>query len=247
MGRVLKGLGLVTLVFLLFVALVHGVLMAKRRHTPETMNAFHDWPVIGGFFPKEVIHEKPPTPEEIREKDAAAWLQDSRNEFQMPAPATTDEVEALVRELKDARSQADAAKARHDAEKADLERARKDLESDRQAVHATGDLIASKLTELNALRSELDRERISLQTTEIRNFKMLAAMYEAMPPEDAAKRLAELEEDTASRLLAKMSDRKAGSILAAMEAPRAVLITKRLQALPAEEEKKAPAASTRSR
>ena len=64
MGRVLKAFGVVFVLFLVFVGLVHGVLVARRRHTPETLNAFHDWPVIGGFFPKHDVEEKPPSPEE---------------------------------------------------------------------------------------------------------------------------------------------------------------------------------------
>jgi flagellar motility protein MotE (MotC chaperone) len=251
MGRVLKALGLVLVSFLVFIGLLHGVLVVRHRHTPEALNSFHDWPVIGGFFPKQTVQEKQETPEERREKEAAAWLEDSRNEFKMPPPVTTAEVETLVRELKDARSQADEAKERYTAGKSDLDRARKEVETERKLVHETGDLISTKLNDIKADAAELDRQRRFVEGAETKNFKMLAAMYEAMPPEEAAKRLGgqdskgsdSLDVDTAARLLSKMPDKKAGKILGAMDTPRAVLITKKLQALPREEAARPPTAA----
>lgn len=231
MGRVLKALGIVMAAFLVFVGLLHVVLFARGRHTPEALGAFHDWPVLGGFFPKHAPHEAPPTPEERREADATAWLRDSRNEFKLPPPFTTEQIEALVRELKDAKTQADATRARFEAEQADLDRVKKEVESNRQALNATADTLLAESSKLKAERDELDRERTFVKDEEIRNFKTLAAMYEAMPADDAAKKLAELDVDVVAKVIARMTERKAGRILAAMDTPRAVAITKKLQAL----------------
>src|ERR1700674_3982122 len=122
MKRVLMVLGAVFVAFLVFVGLLHGVLVVRHRHTPEALNAFHDWPVIGGFFPEHAVEEAQPSPDERRQKEAAAWLQDARTEFRLPPPFTTEQVETLVRELKDARSQAEATKTKYEAEQADLDR-----------------------------------------------------------------------------------------------------------------------------
>jgi flagellar motility protein MotE (MotC chaperone) len=207
------------------------------------MGAFHDWPVLGGFFPKHAPDAPLPTPEERREAEATAWLRDSRNEFKLPAPFTTEQVETLVRELKDAKAQADAARARFEAEQTDLDRVRKEVEGNRQALNKTAEELLAESGKLIAERSELDQERIFVRDQEIRNFKTLAKMYEAMPADDAAKKLAELDVDVVAKVISQMEERKAGRVLAAMETPRAVLITKKLQSIGPE--KPGPAAKSR--
>jgi flagellar motility protein MotE (MotC chaperone) len=243
MARILQTLGIVFGAFLAFVGLLHGTLAARHRYTPEGLGAFHEWPVIGGFFPKHVEKEAPETPEERRERDAALWLQDARNEFKLPTPFAAEQIETLVREHKDARSQADAARTRYDAERADLERLKKDAEADREALHKTADEIEKRVKSLATDSDELTRERTFVRAAEIKNFKTLATMYESMPAEDAAQRLDELDEETAAKLVSQMSERKAGRILAAMKTPRAVLITKKLQALSPEKNATSAAAS----
>lgn len=225
------GLGILCAALLVFVGLLHGVLFARGRHTPEAMGSFHDWPVIGGFFPKHVPEEKPPSLSERREKQAVAWLADSRNDLKLPPPFTTEQIESLVREAKDARSQADAARARHDALSADLERAAKEFEGNRQALNLAADTVEREARNLQASRDELDRYRTFVREQEMANFKTLAAMYEAMPPEDAAQKLQALDDEVTAKVVGGMSERKAGRILAAMDTPRAVAVTKKLQAM----------------
>jgi flagellar motility protein MotE (MotC chaperone) len=231
MNRVLNVLGMVMAGFLIFVGLLHGVLFARGRHTPEAMASFHDWPVIGGFFPKHVEEAAPRSPAERREADASEWLRDSRNEFQLPSPFTAEQIETLVRELKDAKTQAEATRARFEAEQTDLDRVRKEVEGNRQALNKTAEELLAESGKLIAERTELDQERIFVRDQEIRNFKTLAKMYEAMPADDAAKKLAELDVDVVAKVVSQMDERKAGRVLAAMDTPRAVLITKKLQAI----------------
>jgi flagellar motility protein MotE (MotC chaperone) len=241
MRHVLSGLGILCGATLVFVGLLHGVLFARGRHDPETLGSFHDWPVIGGFFPKHVPLEKPPTPEERREKNAAAWLADARNEFKPPAPFSAEQIETLVRELKDARAQADAARARHDAEAADLDRATRELQSNQQALTQTAETLEREAKNLAASRDELDRYRTFVREQEIKNFKTLAAMYESMPPEDAAQKLQSLDDEVTAKVIHGMSERKAGKVLGAMDTPRAVAITKKLQAMGPEKPLASPA------
>jgi flagellar motility protein MotE (MotC chaperone) len=245
MGRVFQVFGGALVALLVFVGLLHGVLLVRHRYTPEALGAFHEWPVIGGFFPKQAVKEAAETPDERREREAATWLRDARNDLDLPPGFSTEQLETLVRELKDARSQADAAKTRYDAERADLERLKKEVEADKQAIHAAADEIDKRVKGLAAERDELFRLRTHVKDDEKRNFTTVAKMYEAMPPEDAAKRLDELDDETAAKLVAQMSDRRAGRILAAMQTPRAVLITKRLQALSPETTKAPGEAGTK--
>jgi flagellar motility protein MotE (MotC chaperone) len=234
MARTFQFLGIAMAAYLGFVGLLHGVLAARGRYTKESLGAFHDWPLIGGFFPKAPPAAPPVSPAERREQRAIDWLADSRNEFRLPAPFTTEDVEALVRELKDARTAADAARALHEAGLTDVARVRKDLDAQQQALNATADVLEQKSRELAASRDELDHYRTYVRTEEIRNTKTLADMYGAMPAEDAATKLGELDDDVVAKVIARMSERKAGRILAAMDTPRAVAITKKLQALVAD-------------
>jgi flagellar motility protein MotE (MotC chaperone) len=229
--RALTGLGCLTAAFLVFVGLLHAVLIARGRHTPETLGAFHDWPVLGGFFPKHAEAADQPTPAQQREAAASEWLADSRNEFKLPPPFTASEIESLVRELKDSRARADADRQRYEAELLDLERMRREIEANREALNDTADALETRARELIAARDELDRERTFVREEETRNFKTLAAMYESMPAEDAAAKLEGLEDDVVAKVVGRMSERKAGRILAAMSTPRAVAITKKLQAV----------------
>ena len=238
MGRLLQVLGGLFVAFVAFVGLLHGVLMARGKHTPEVLNAFHEWPVVGGFFPRHASPAVEPSPEERREKDAVAWLQDSRNEFKLPPGVTMEQIESLVRELKDARARAEAARTRYEAEQADLDRMRREAEADRQSLRATADEIVKQVNGLKAERDELTRERTFVKEEESKNVRTLASMYEAMPPDDAARKLQVLDEETAAKLIGMMSERKAGRILAAIDTPRAVAVTKRLQALAADKSSK---------
>lgn len=245
MGRMLQVFGVAFVGLIVFVGLLHGVLLARHRYTPEALGAFHEWPVLGGFFPKHVVKEAPETPEERRDREAATWLRDARNELELPSGFTAEQIETLVRELKDARAQADAAHTRYEAERADLDRQKKEVDADRQAIHAAADEIDKTVKSLKSDRDELERVRTFVKTEEKRNFKTLAAMYEAMPAEDAAKRLDEMDDETAAKLVAQMTERKAGRILAAMKTPRAVLITKKLQALSPETSKASSESGTK--
>ena len=81
------------------------------------------------------------------------------------------------------------------------------------------------------LRDELERERAFIRRSEERNLKSLASIYEAMAPDEAAGRLALMDDDTAAKLVSRMSERKAGKVLGALETPRAVAVTRRMKSL----------------
>ncbi len=228
---VLKILGGMMISLMLFVGMVHGVLMVKGTHTTESMGTFHDWPVIGGFFPKFVPTEPPPTPEQMRDRQAAIWLEQSRRDFELPAPYTADQMKTLVFELKDARARVEGMENRLQDERAAIERAKVEIEAQRQEIARTAEQLDAGVRNLEASREELDRERVYVHEEELKSFKTLAGIYEAMTPDDAATKLKDLDEDTAAKLLSRMTDRKAGKILGVMKPANAVAITKKLQAL----------------
>lgn len=231
MGNVLKAFGGLLIALLVFVGMLHGILAATGKHNPEVIGQFHDWPVVGGFFPKHVPTVPPPTPEEVRNQKAIDWLNSATKDVALPAPYTTEEIGKLVRDLKDAREQHLTSMRRIDEERAGLTRVGADLENQKQKLLVGATDLDRRSKELLGLRDELERERAFIRRSEEKNLKSLASIYEAMSPEEAATRLALMDDDTAAKLVSRMSERKAGKVLGALETPRAVAVTRRMKTL----------------
>ncbi len=64
-----------------------------------------------------------------------------------------------------------------------------------------------------------------------KRLKHVAKAYEAMQPEDAASRLAGLDDKTAVKILLKMSSKKAGLVIGNMQPAKATTLTKQLAKL----------------
>ncbi len=231
MNYVLKTFGGACIALLAFVAMLHGALLATGKYTPETLGKFHDMPVVGGFFPKHEPTVPPPSPEEIRNARASEWLAAAAKDVELPAPYSSEEIGKLVRDLKDAREQHLAAARRFEEERTGLDKVGADLESQKRELLAGAGDLERKSRELLGLRDELERERAFIRRSEERNLKSLASIYEAMAPDEAAGRLALMDDDTAAKLVSRMSERKAGKVLGALETPRAVAVTRRMKSL----------------
>ncbi len=235
MGLVMKVFGALLVALLLFAGMVHGALMIKGNHKPEAMGVFHDWPVIGGFFPKYVPETPPPTQEEIRDREAARWLEESRHDFKLPEPYTVDQIKTMVMELKEARSRAESLETRLLEQRGEIDRAKAELDAQREEIARSRSKLDKDWEEVKSALDELDRQRVFVEKTEVKNFKSLASIYEGMAAEDAAAKLKDLDPDMAAKLISRMTERKAGKILGAMKTPEAVAITKRLQTLTTDE------------
>ena len=91
--------GLLTLAQWIFVGLLYGFLHAQEKTTPETMTKLHDFPVIGGYFPKVKIQ----TPEEKERKygdDLRERLVDARRQWSLPPSYSEEEFIALLNDMK---------------------------------------------------------------------------------------------------------------------------------------------------
>jgi flagellar motility protein MotE (MotC chaperone) len=235
---VLKIFGALFLSLGAFVGFLHGILYAQGKRSPETLGRYHDWPVVGGFFPRYDAEPAPPTDEELRTERAALRIARTKSDFRLPPPFEADELQKLVQELSTAKSEQDATHRAQDEERERLKRAEADL-AERQAEFAkVADRLENREQELKARSDELERERLFVMQDELKNLKSLSEVYAAMAPEDAARRFAELDTDTTAKLVSVMSDRKAGKILGAMDVPKAVEITKRVQAFAKADAKK---------
>jgi flagellar motility protein MotE (MotC chaperone) len=226
----LKICGALMIAFASFVGFLHGFLAVQGKRDPESLGRYHDWPVIGGFFPKYEAPPPEPTEDELKLEKAAIRLAQSRAEYRLPPPYDADELKKLVDELAEAKAKNDRDRRALDEERERMKRAETDL-AERQAVVAKAvEDVETKAKALIAQAEELERERLFVRSEESKNLKRLALVYESMAPADAAKKLGDLDADTTAKLVAVMTERKAGKILGAMDTPRAVEITKRIQA-----------------
>ena len=88
--------------------------------------------------------------------------------------------------------------------------------------------VEKRLSELRTLK-----KNVSKLVNEIKSFneaktKHLVKVYEAMPVEEAAERIARLDEQLAVKLLFQMKERKAGGILGLIETDKAVELSREL-------------------
>jgi flagellar motility protein MotE (MotC chaperone) len=223
-------LGGLLVMFASFVGFLHGFLRLQGKGDPESLGRYHDWPVVGGFFPKYVPEIPPPTEEEKQLEDAAVRLARAQGEYRLPPPYDADELKRLIDELAEARTKNEETRRLQEEQSERLKRAEADLAERQAAVTRAAEKLEADAKELVARAEELERERMFVRDSETKNLKTLAAVYEAMAPDVAAKKMEQLDSDTTAKLIAVMSERKAGKILGAMDIPKAVEITKRMQA-----------------
>lgn len=109
-----------------------------------------------------------------------------------------------------------------------------------KALKEREDNLRKEEERLKALSRELDEkiERYSKLLTQIEDalkdikkerderFQHVVKTYEAMPPEEAAQRISELDEKTATKILFMMKPKKASAIMAVMEPKKVAILTK---------------------
>lgn len=234
MKKIVTVAGILFLAELLFVGLVYGLLAARGRLNPETLGRLHDLPVVGGFFGRGgKTNPKAPTPEELRDARIRRAIDETEDALRLPPPYTREEVDRLVTELRAARLSAEQ-KAK-ELERLELERGTLEAEiaARREVLDTDLETLDRRLKEFRALREEIAKERSSLsealRSDELKNFKLIAGIYEKMGAESAAAQLAELDDDACARVIAAMEPRIAGKVLGAFETLKAVSVTRRLQ------------------
>lgn len=78
------------------------------------------------------------------------------------------------------------------------------------------------------LKKEIEEAHKTMDENSRERLMKVSKIYEAMPAEDAAKRLEKLDEDTAVEILGVMKPRSAGGILAQMDNDKAAAISKKM-------------------
>lgn len=131
------------------------------------------------------------------------------------------------------------AKAEDKTVKADAKSEVKTEEKKRTELTEKEDSLKKEEERLKILKKELD-EKIdrytkllarmeevlkSVDTAKGEQYQHLVKAYEAMPNEEAAARLAELDEQTAIKILVRIKSKKAGAVLGVMEPKKAAALT----------------------
>jgi flagellar motility protein MotE (MotC chaperone) len=88
--------------------------------------------------------------------------------------------------------------------------------------------IKKEIERLEKLKKEIEEAQKALDSKVQESLLKVAKMYEAMPAEEAARKLEKLDEDTALIILTSLKPKTAGKILAQMENERAASLSKKI-------------------
>lgn len=88
--------------------------------------------------------------------------------------------------------------------------------------------IKKEIERLEKLKKEIEEVQKALDIKIQEGLLKVAKMYEAMPPEEAARKLEKLDEDAAVIILNSLKPKTAGKILAQMENDKAASLSKKI-------------------
>jgi len=88
--------------------------------------------------------------------------------------------------------------------------------------------IQKKIEQLEKLKKEIEEAQKVLQKERDEEILKVVKIYEAMPPERAARKLEALNENTAALILTHIKPRTAGRIMAQMNTEKAASISKKM-------------------
>lgn len=156
----------------------------------------------------------------------------------------SENAERLGKELNDRLSRVKDRETRLDSRERQFETVLVDFRAEREAVERTRKLLADELKLLAAKSADLEKQalaledlrkqiskgntelvksRVEVQKDESTNLVKVAALYDAMPPENAAKLLTQMADtgklDTAVKIVANMKPSKASKALSEMTDP----------------------------
>lgn len=99
------------------------------------------------------------------------------------------------------------------------------LEKEDKKLNALKKDIEEKIEKYTKLLNELDMKLKQIEKIKAERLKNVVKIYEGMPPEEAASKLATLDERTAIDIIGGMKSKKAGAVLTYMDAKKVASIT----------------------
>lgn len=102
----------------------------------------------------------------------------------------------------------------------------KTIEEDRLGIVKAD--IKKELEEYRKIKQEIDEMRKAVDKDRLEQQLKVAKMYESMQPEDAARRLEKIDEESALVILTTLKPKVAGKILAQMDTEKAAALSRRM-------------------
>lgn len=99
------------------------------------------------------------------------------------------------------------------------------LKKEEERLKALERDIDEKIERYSKLLSQFEDLLRAIKGNREKRLEKVVKTYEAMPPEEAAARVSELDEDTATKILSMMNPKKASAIMAAMEPKKVATLT----------------------
>lgn len=90
--------------------------------------------------------------------------------------------------------------------------------------------IRKEIEQYKKLKKDIDAAQKSLEEKNREKLARVVKIFEAMPPEEAARRMEKLDEDVAVSILASLKPKSAGKILAQMESEKAAVLAEKILA-----------------
>ena len=105
------------------------------------------------------------------------------------------------------------------------------IKTEEQRLDALKKDVGERIDKYTALLDRLESTLKKIEQIKDDRMEQVVKAYEAMPPDEAAVRLAALDEGMAVKIMMKMKSKKAGAIMALMDPAKAAAITKNMVAL----------------
>jgi flagellar motility protein MotE (MotC chaperone) len=102
------------------------------------------------------------------------------------------------------------------------------IEKEDKKLNALKKDIEEKIEKYTKLLSELDIKLKQIEKIKAERLENIVKIYEGMSPEEAASKLAALDERTAIEIISGMKSKKAGAVLTYMDAKKVASITEGL-------------------
>ncbi|MFN3395337.1 MAG: MotE family protein [Thermodesulfovibrionales bacterium] len=99
----------------------------------------------------------------------------------------------------------------------ELKEREENLKKEEERLNLLKKELDEKIDRYSRLLTEVEGQLRKLKKARDERFEQIVKTFEAMPPEDAATRLNEMDEKTATKILSMMKPKKASAIMAVME------------------------------
>ncbi len=246
MKSFMGAIGMLTIAQWLFVGLLYVFLQVQNKTTPETMTKLHDFPVIGGYFPKVKVpteKEKERTyGDELRER-----IVDARRQWNLPPSYKDEEFIALMTEIKTRGEKLKEESRKLEKRKLQIRSMEEEMNRREKVVIARFEKLAQAEQKLALVRNEVNLSKkgqdLRLARQEKEHNKKIARWLNSMSPEAAAERLTAAPENEtpeeaqaryrqAARLLALLDDEQAAKVLESISKVDWVKIEEAKRSLP---------------